>query len=120
MQRPSWAQGALMQRPSLRGGLPRPEIFTGCRARLCNGPQDPHARLVILSRDPHPVQGSTIGRAFVLCRSAYNGDPHAVQTSARPTRQPSAAEPTGVAYDVPGPLCSEPLALSLLCAEPLI
>ena len=38
--------------------------------------------LVILSRDPHPVQGSTIERAFVLCRTAYNGDPHAVQTSA--------------------------------------
>jgi len=79
--------------------------------------------LVILSRDPHPVQGSTIWRAFVLCMTAYNGDPHAVQTSAVqnsaepanaegipcPTRQPSAARPTGAPMYVPGPLCSEPL-----------
>jgi hypothetical protein len=61
--------------------------------------------LVILSRDPHRMQGSSIERACVLCRTAYNGDPHAVQTSAVqnsaepanaegipcPTRQPSAA-----------------------------
>jgi hypothetical protein len=38
--------------------------------------------LVILSRGPQPVQGSTIWRAFVLCMTVYNGDPQAVQTSA--------------------------------------
>ena len=79
--------------------------------------------LVILSRDPHPVQGSTIERAFVLCRTAYNGDPYAVQTSAvqnsaapaKPkaflSRQDSPAlpdQPEPPMY-VPGPLCSEPL-----------
>ena len=71
--------------------------------------------LVILSRDPHPVQGSTIERAFVLCMTTYNGGPHSMQTSAVqnsaepanakgipcPTRQPSAARPTGA---VPGPV----------------
>jgi hypothetical protein len=43
-----------------QGSINRPKIFTGCRARLCSGPQDPHAVLVILSGDPRPVQGSII------------------------------------------------------------
>ena len=82
MRRFSLGAGRSISRPSLRAGLVRPEIFTGCRARLCNGPQDPHAMLVILSRDPQRMQGSTMERAFVLCMTAYNGGPHAVQTSA--------------------------------------
>ena len=76
--------------------------------------------LVILSRDPHPVQGSTIERAFVLCMTAYNGDPHSMQTSAvQNSAEPANAEgrldspalpdqPEPPMY-VPGPLCSEPL-----------
>jgi hypothetical protein len=49
--------------------------------------------LVILSRDPHRMQGSTIQQAFVLCMPAYNGDPHAVQTSAvQNSAEPANAE----------------------------
>jgi hypothetical protein len=79
--------------------------------------------LVILSRDPHPVQGSTIERSCVLCRTAYNGDPHAVQTSAvQNSAEPANAEGIPSRLDspalpaqpeppmyVPGPFCSEPL-----------
>jgi hypothetical protein len=85
--------------------------------------------LVILSRDPHPVQGSTIERAFVLCMTAYNEGAHAVQICAYriplSQRMPKAFlarldspalpdQPEPPMY-VPGPLSSEPLMCRSLC-----
>ena len=34
--------------------------------------------LALLSRDPHPVHGSTMYLAFVLCMASLCGDPHPV------------------------------------------
>jgi hypothetical protein len=79
--------------------------------------------LVILSRDPQRMQGSTMERAFVLCMTAYNGGPHAVQTSACiiPLRQrmPKGPLDSPALPDQPG-MCRARYVVSRLCAEPPI
>jgi len=81
MQRSSLGAGRSISRPSLRAGLQRPEIFTGCRAGLSSAADDPSVVRETLDGDLRCAHGATERPACILCMALLSGDPPSPQTS---------------------------------------